>query len=80
MGETYIRFSEVTGRSYNIFGCIHILNIAQATFYLQHHVKLLDLQVSKDKKTERPVLVFVFNKADTKEAYDLWCRRKGGAQ
>jgi hypothetical protein len=74
--EKYIKYSDTTGRTYNIFGCVHILNIAQAIYYMQHHVKLLDLQISEDRKTGNPILVFVFNKDDTKEAYDLWCLNK----
>lgn len=74
--EKYMRYSDITGRTYNVFGCVHILNIAQAIYYIEHHVKLLDLQISKDRKTNSSVIVFVFNKEDTREAYDLWCRNK----
>lgn len=73
--EYYIR-SEITGRSYNLFCCVKILNVQQAIFYIEHRVKLMDLVISKDRKSEKPVLVFIFNKEDTREAYDLWCNRK----
>jgi len=74
MNERYIKRSEITGRNYDLFQCVKILNISQAIFYLNHNVKLMDLQISKDKQ-DKDILVFVFKKSDTKDAYDLWCKR-----
>lgn len=72
MNEKYIKYSAITGRTYNIFECIKILNIEQAIFYIMHGVKLMDLQISQNK-TGKNIFVFVFNKADTKYAYNMWC-------
>lgn len=77
MEEKYQRYSHVTNRTYNLFDCVKILNMQQAIFYLDHHVRLMDLQISEDKNTKRPILVFLFNKDETREVYDLWCRKRG---
>ncbi len=73
--EKYYKTSKITGRKYDIFESIKILNISQAIFYLQNQIKLQDLFVSNDKKTDKPVLVFVFNREDTKDVFNEWCTR-----
>lgn len=37
---------------------------------------MLNVQLSKDKRTGEPVFVYLFFREDTKEAYDEWCKRK----
>lgn len=76
MDEKYYKYSSITNRTYNIFDCIRILNIKQAAFYIENNVKLMDLIVSKDRYTGESVFVFVFNKNDTRDVYDIWCKRK----
>ena len=78
MDDKYIKYSHITGRTYNIFECVRILNIEQAIFYIKHNVKLMDLQISENHKTNKPIFVYIFKKKDTHEAYDLWCRNKEG--
>lgn len=77
MEEKYVRYSEITGRTYDVFKCVKILNIEQAVFYLQHKVKLMDLQISTNKQG-KPIFVFVFNKDDSYETYKLWCQNRRG--
>lgn len=66
--------SAITGEWYYSKEAVRILNIYQAIGYLIHGVKLIDLYPSKDKKTGKPILVFVFDKFESREAYDLWCK------
>jgi hypothetical protein len=73
--ERFYRVSRVTGREYNIFDSIKILNISQAIFYLEREITLQDLFISSDKKTGKSVIVFVFLREDTKQAFDEWCKR-----
>lgn len=77
MENNYYRRSSVTGRTYDLFQCVKILNTQQAIFYLQHGVPLMDLQVSNSHKNDKPILVFVFKKQDTAEAWELWNLKKG---
>ena len=73
MDQEYYITSKITGKKYDVFQSIKILNIPQAIYYLQHDVQLQDLVISKDNKTGRNVLVFVFLRGDTKEVFDKWC-------
>lgn len=76
MAEPYYITSSVTGKSYDIFSAIRILNIQQVAFYMNQGIELQDIEVSQDRKTGLPILVFYFNKEDTKEAYDIWCNQE----
>lgn len=76
--DEYYRTSDVTGKTYNVFETIKILNPNQSAFYLSRHVPLQDLKVSTSKDTAKPVLVFYFLKEDTRSAYDEWCKQKNG--
>ena len=69
----FLRYSKIAGEKYNLFECVRIIYIPQVVFYLEHDVPLLDVYSSKDKKTGKPILVFLFKKEDTKDIYKLWC-------
>lgn len=75
MADPYYITSTVTGKTYDVFSVIKILNIRQAAFYMNFGCVLQDIEVSQDRKTGLPVLVFYFNRDDTKEAYDIWCNQ-----
>lgn len=68
--------SNVTNKKYKPSKVVRILNIQQVIAYLNHGVELLDIYTSIDKKTDGKVLVFLFDRESSKEAYDLWCRRE----
>ena len=68
--------SNVTNKKYKPSKVVPILNIQQVIAYLIHVVDLLDIYTSIDKKTDGKVLVFLFDRESSKEAYDLWCRRE----
>lgn len=70
------KISKITQRKYNLFEQVRILNIQQVIFYLQNGVPLNDIEISESKKTDGLVLVFLFNKRDTFDAYNKWCKRK----
>lgn len=76
--ETYYRRSITTNRKYNVFDpdILRILNCKQACFYVSKGCDMLNVQLSKDKRTGEPVFVYLFFREDTKEAYDEWCKRK----
>lgn len=74
--EQFFKISETTGKKYDIFDTVKILNVKQAAFYSASGLELLHIEVSKDRKTEEPVYVFYFSRSQTKPIYDLWCRKK----
>ena len=57
-------------REYEIEDTVRIVNTKQAGLYIKHNIPLVDLFWSRD------TLVFVFNREDTKAAYELWCRHE----
>ena len=76
MPRTHYIMSKITGRTYDLFGVIRILNISQCIFYLENGIILQDIEISEDRKTNKPILVFLFNRDDTKQIFDEWCKRK----
>lgn len=77
MNDEFFRHSTVTGKSYNVFDCIKILNIFQSIFYMENNVYPVDIVISDDRKTGRKCLVFYFIREETKTVYDTWCKNKG---
>lgn len=75
MNEKRYETSKITGRTYELFSQIRILNIKQSIFYLKNGVVLNDIEISEDRKTHEPVMVFLFNREDTRDAYDKWCKQ-----
>jgi hypothetical protein len=75
MKETIV--SEVTGIEYKPKDVVRILNIYQATYYISRGVFPVDLYSSADYRTGDPRLVFLFNRKDSRDVYDAWCRRNG---
>lgn len=75
MADKYIKKSEITGRTYDLFGVVRILNPIQAYYYLEQGVALQDIELSTSRGSNKPLMVFYFNRDDTKEVYDAWCKR-----
>lgn len=74
--EEFWKTSDITGKKYNVFDIVKILNIKQAAYYSSVGVELLHIEISKDRKTNEPVYVFYFPRSETKSAYMEWCERK----
>lgn len=71
--EEFLKYSRITGRKYNVFDTIRILNLAQGMAYIDNGVLPVDITVSRNKNGQR-CLVFYFIKDETIEVYDKWCR------
>lgn len=67
--------SGVTGRTYNLSDVVRIVNYQQAIYYMNQGVKLIDVYPSIDAKTNKPLFVYIFNRKDSHDAYDQWCKR-----
>lgn len=68
--------SYATGKTYAPSECVRIVNIAQIAAYLEYGVDLLDIYQSKDFETNKRIIVAVFNKKDSFEAYQKWCNHE----
>lgn len=71
----FLRYSKIIGERYNLFECVRIVSLPQVIFYIENDIPLLDVYSSKDVKTGRKILVFLFKKEDTKEIYEEWCKK-----
>lgn len=76
LDEPYYKTSKITGRTYDLFDIVRILNIQQAIWYIQNSVPLEDIEISEDRKTGVPVLVFYFSRTLSQKSYADWCERK----
>ncbi len=74
----YFRRSALSGEKYDVFDkdIVHIVNIFQAAYYCENGCPILDVQLSSDRKTGKPMLVFLFRKSATKPLFDVWCKQK----
>lgn len=61
--------SKITGRTFNIFNIVRIKNIKQAVRYCKNGVYPVDMEFG-----ENDSLIFIFDRDETKDVYDLWCK------
>lgn len=77
---SYIKRSPITGRRYDYFGddVIRLLNFEQSFFYIEEMgIIPLDIVLSDDRKRPgKKVVLFLFSKEETREAYNAWCTKK----
>ena len=66
MNDEYYRTSTVTGRSYDVFKTVKILNIQQACSYMDNDVFPVDIKVSIDQRSGKKCLVFYFDREESK--------------
>lgn len=69
--------SQMTGKEYRPKDVVRLLNVYQATYYISRDILPVDIYSSADYKTGEPRLVFLFNRQESKDVYDAWCRRNG---
>ena len=72
MKETVI--SNTTGKEYYPSDCVRIVNAIQAATYAIHGATLYDVYPSRDFKTNKPIWVFIFNREESRQLYDKWCK------
>lgn len=77
MTSEFYRFSTVTGKSYNVFNTVKILNPAQSAYYMYNEIYPVDIRISEDRRTNKKCLVFYFIRSETKNVYDQWCKNNG---
>lgn len=60
------------GRDYNIREVVRIVNPKQQDLYMLHEIYPIDIYMSYDDKSDKPIRVMVFLRSETSEVYDLW--------
>ena len=76
MSNPYYEVSKITGKTYDIFSIVRILNIKQVIYYMKCNLEVLDIEISSDRKTGEPILVFYFDREASKPIFDMWCKHK----
>lgn len=72
MSDSLIR-SNTSGRYYSVKKSIRVIDHKQATLYMSNGVYFIDAYASKDRKTNEPIMVYVYEKNDqTQRLYELW--------
>lgn len=59
--------------SYDSREVVRIKNPKQRDLYLMNGIMPKDIYTSIDEKTNEKILVYIFLKDDTREAYEKWC-------
>lgn len=67
-----IIISNTTKNAYYPSKVCRIINPKQQEFYLKHELTVLDIYLSKDYTTGKPIVVMVFSKEQTKPYYEQW--------
>jgi len=65
-----------SGAKYLASEAIRILDPYQAALYWNNGLEPLEIYPSRDFKTGKALIVYVFKREDTKELFDLWCKKE----
>lgn len=64
--------SNLTGVTYNSKEVVRIFNPKQRDLYLMNGIMPKDIYTSIDKETDEKILVYIFSKEDSRDAYSKW--------
>ena len=80
----FIKRSPITGRKYDYFSkdTLRILNYYQSFYYIEEfNIIPLDIVLTDDRQRPgKKIVLFLFDKNETKEAYAAWCNREKGVE
>ena len=65
-----------SGKEYYASEAIRISNPLQAASYWENGLEPLDIYPTRNPETRKPVIVFVFNRVQSKPLFDLWCKKE----
>lgn len=71
MEDKFLRMSTVTGRKYDYFQTVKLLNLNQCIYYMQNGFYPVDIKVTQNDKGNK-CLVFYYNREETKKIYEDW--------
>ena len=66
--------SNLHPRPYRPEEVVRIINSKQFKLYIANGIYPIVIYTGLDRKTGKTILVMIFLKDETKEAYNLWCR------
>ena len=66
--ETHLNSKDYTLKEVN-----RICNVKQQIYYMNSGVYPIDVYTSIDEKSNRNIIVMIFEKSKTKELYERWC-------
>lgn len=72
--ETDLITPHIKTRPYHPSEVVRIVNSKQFKLYIANGIYPIDIYTGVDRKTGSSILVMIFLKEETREAYDLWCR------
>ena len=61
-------------KNYNLKEVNRICNVKQQIFYISNGVYPIDIYTSIDERNNRKIIVMIFERLQTKELYERWCR------
>ena len=64
--------SNLGNYTYDNRDVVRIFNPKQRDLYLMNGIMPIDIYTSVDNKTDEKILVYIFLKEDTREAYSKW--------
>lgn len=64
--------SKITGKEYKPSNVVPITDLVQAAAYIENRVIPVDIYLSKDSDTNKVRLVFLFDKRESYEVFQLW--------
>lgn len=64
------------GKEYYANKAIRIANPLQAASYWMNGLCPLDIYPIRDRETNKPTIIYVFDRADSKELFDRWCNKE----
>ena len=77
---SFIKRSPITGRKYDYFSddVIRLINFSQIFYYVEDcGIVPLDIVLSDDRQRPgKKIILFLFSKAETHDAYIEWCNRE----
>lgn len=65
--------SNISSIEYVSSDVVRIINPKQQSFYLSNEVYPIDIYTSYDEKSNKKLIVMIFEKNKTKELYKKWC-------
>ena len=71
-----ILIGRYSNKEYYASKAIRILDPYQAACYWENGLEPLDIYSSRNIRTNKPVIVFVFAREASKPLYDLWCEKQ----
>ena len=68
--------SKITGKSYDTNKVVRIINPQQVAAYLIHSAEPLDIYASRHYESNVPIVIYLFDREQTKSLYDAWCKHE----